>query len=246
MDDNKRKQAERITLAVNEVQELHASRKQDPEREKRHVTLSEWQARRLARTHSDLLESDRYRLAAEFFLSDLYGPKDFSARDRDLGRILPIMVKMLPAHVLATVADAMELNVMSFRLDERLIQAINVDGELPAVITPEAYAGAYRLCDNKADRVRQIDMIQQLGEDLDRFVHKPFIYTALKLCHRPAHMAGFGELQDFLERGFGAFKHMGGAEDFLRIIVGRERAILENLFENDPDPFRAPPLTASA
>ncbi len=36
--------------------------------------LRQWQADRLGRTHRDLLESKRYGPAAQFFLTDLYGP----------------------------------------------------------------------------------------------------------------------------------------------------------------------------
>jgi hypothetical protein len=59
--------------------------------------LKEWQAARLARTYADLLASRATDPAAEFFLSDLYGPKDFRSRDEELARVVPIMVRVLPA-----------------------------------------------------------------------------------------------------------------------------------------------------
>ncbi|HNJ51512.1 MAG TPA: hypothetical protein PK827_12850, partial [Accumulibacter sp.] len=58
------------------------------------LRLRAWQAARLARTHTDLLSSRRYAQAAQFFLSDLYGPKDFSSRDEEVERILPLLIKM--------------------------------------------------------------------------------------------------------------------------------------------------------
>ena len=39
-----------------------------------------------ARTHADLLASERYHDAARFFLEDLYGTKDFSACDARVRR----------------------------------------------------------------------------------------------------------------------------------------------------------------
>ncbi len=42
--------------------------------------LNAWQAERLARTYADLRVDPRYKPATEFFLSDLYGPKDFTER----------------------------------------------------------------------------------------------------------------------------------------------------------------------
>ena len=49
-------------------------------------TLAAWQAKRLRHTYRDLLEISRYRKAVEFFLTDLYGDKDFSA-DRKSTRL---------------------------------------------------------------------------------------------------------------------------------------------------------------
>ena len=44
----------------------------------------------------------------------------------------------------------------------------------------------------------------------------------------PALLAGLGELQAFLERGYAAFGAMrGGAGEFVGIVVERERAIAE-------------------
>jgi hypothetical protein len=50
---------------------------------------------------------------------------------------------------------------------------------------------------------------------------------------RPARLAGLGELHDFLQRGYDAFRTMGGASEFLNLIVGRERKLLEALFAGD-------------
>ena len=59
----------------------------------------------------------------------------------------------------------------------------------------------------------------------------------LKLMRRPAHMAGLGDLQDFLERGFESFREMKGADEFLATLRGREEKILSRLFSGEPEPF---------
>ena len=43
--------------------------------------LRRWQSTRLARTHADVLHNPRYRPAAEFFLDELYGDRDFRQRE---------------------------------------------------------------------------------------------------------------------------------------------------------------------
>ena len=47
------------------------------------------------------------------------------------------------------------------------------------------------------------------------------------MMRQPARLAGLSGLQDFLERGFAAFRSMGGAEEFLRTIDARETQIME-------------------
>ena len=44
-------------------------------------------------------------------------------------------------------------------------------------------------------------------------------------------------MQRFLERGYTAFKHMRGAEGFLRTIEGRETKILDRIFMGKARPF---------
>ena len=57
---------------------------------------------------------------------------------------------------------------------------------------------------------------------------------ALKMMRKPAELAGLGELQGFLERGYRAFSAMrGGAGEFVSIVVARERVISEALLAGD-------------
>lgn len=203
------------------------------------MELSHWQSNRLARTHADLRESPRYKLATEFFLSDLYGAKDFSRRDNDLERSYPMIITVLPANAIYAVAMAVELDALSLELDGLLLkilsEELNVTTE--AALTEESYAEAYRRSDNYNTRKYQIELIRILGQDLDVVVSKPFIYAALCLARTPAQLAGFGELQDFLERGFRAFRHMQGADEFLDNIVGREMRVLDRIYARHVQPF---------
>ena len=199
--------------------------------------LREWQSTRLSWTHRDLLESKRFRPATLFFLSDVYAPRDFSKRNFDIQKAYDAMRRAVPERVIHTLAETIELHQFTDALDARLADALF--GKLGVVdsITPIKYAEAYRICDNYDDRVRQIDMIAAIGRSVDRIVRLPFIGLTLRLAHTPAHMAGWHELQGFLERGFTAFKHMKGAEDFLNTITQREKTILDRIYAGDPDPF---------
>ncbi|QNM95366.1 FFLEELY motif protein [Chitinimonas koreensis] len=198
--------------------------------------LACWQAERLAATYADLSNDPRYAQATEFFLTDLYGPRDFSQRDRDGERVVGKMRRLLPERAMNAIERALHLNRLSHRLDaelaEMLFERMGVTG-----IDADSYAEAYRRCGNAAERREQIELVDRLGHELDVVVRKPLVQMALKLAHGPAHLAGLGELQDFLERGVAAFLHMGGADHFLATIRRRESTILERILAGDPQPF---------
>ncbi len=199
--------------------------------------LREWQSTRLAWTHHDLLEHPRFRPATRFFLSDVYAPRDFSQRNYDIQKAYDAMRKAVPERVVHTLAETIELHQFTDELDAKLADALFDRLSMGDHITPQSYAEAYRICDNYDDRVRQIDMITKIGRSVDRIVRLPFIGLTLRLAHTPAHLAGWHELQGFLERGYAAFKHMKGAEEFLNTIETRETGILDRIYAGDPDPF---------
>lgn len=217
------------------LRDLHRAR--HPEHEPRNrlpqlQRLRRWQSARLGRSFGSLREHPRYRDAAEFFLSDLYGAGDASWRDRDLARVLPTMLRWLPTGVLGSLADALELDLISQRCDLAMVDHLP-EGHIDVA----AYARAYRASVDAAQRKRQIALIGDVGRELESIVRKPFILGVLKLARGPARGAGFGELQGFLERGFSAFRAMGPAHEFLGTITSGETAAMQKLLAAHPDPF---------
>jgi hypothetical protein len=216
------------------LQRLQRLRGKDARPPERLLELKAWQAARLARSYADVAAQPRYAAATSFFLDDLYGAKDFSTRDEEMLRILPTMARILPASAVETATLAIELEALSEDLDQRVAAA------LPAgPITDEGYARAYRSAATRDERQRQIDLIDAVGRRLDALVAKPLVGTTLKLMRRPARMAGLGDLQDFLERGYGAFSRMGGADDFLALLRQREEALMARITSGVSDPFSA-------
>ena len=194
--------------------------------------LKTWQAQRLARTYADIAHAPRYAAATAFFLDDLYAAKDFSGRDQAMLRILPVMSRMLPRTAVETAALAIELEALSEDLDHRLAAALD-----PGPIDARSYGKAYRETSSRAEREHQVDLLDAVGHRLDALVKKPLLAQTLKLMRNPARLAGMGDLQDFLERGFAAFRDMKGADDFLTQVRLRETAILNRLFSAAADPF---------
>jgi hypothetical protein len=201
--------------------------------------LRAWQAARLARTYADLQRDPRYAQAVEFFLSDLYGPQEFTGRDRDLNRAWRYLKRALPAAALDVLGRALELEVLTAELDAAMLTTLEADP-----LTPARYAAAYRAVGQHEARARQIELVAAIGADLDRIVRHAWIGLALRVAHTPAHAAGFGALQDFLERGYAAFRRMRGAGRFLRALRERETHIMRTLYAGGDVPLDAVPAPA--
>lgn len=199
--------------------------------------LRQWQSRRLEAGFRDFLDDPKMRPAAEFFLSDLYADRDFSARDRDAAKILPVMSRFLPDSLLRAATDAIELAVLSHAFDLRMAEALARRKSPLSSISLEDYGRAYRSVGHPRLRLRQIDLISHVGGALDAAVKKHGVHKLLKAARLPAQLAGLSELQKFLERGFGAFSALGGADTFLDEIAWREREASRRLFAGHPQPF---------
>jgi hypothetical protein len=215
---------------------LHEERAASPELAAALDRLALWQSRRLNATYADLGQEARYARAIVFFQTDLYGPGDFSRRDADLARVVPLMVRVLPDGVIATISDAMELSAMSRELDRALLEKLPPRAPLSVV----TYCAAYRWLANRGARERQIALIVAVGRALDRYVGKTLTRSALAAMRQPARVAGLSALQDFLERGFAAFRQMGGADEFLATVETRETALMTAIFDGDRAPFPEP------
>jgi len=234
--------AQRLRDHLTDVRTLRARARADPSLQAWRLALRAFQAQRLERTYADLLANSRYGPAAAFFLSDLYGAKDVAARDEGVARILPMLVRVMPAAALDTIARAVELDALSERLDLALVEELRRRDSSPApAITEAAYAGAYRAAGARADRERQIALTGEIGTALDRLAHKPLLGGALRVMEGPARSAGLGALHDFLARGLQAFRHMRGADEFLRTIDARERLINDRIYAGDSGPLAPRP-----
>jgi hypothetical protein len=217
----------------------------DPARDPRNTLpqlslLRQWQSRRLAASFGDFLADPRMRPAAEFFLSDLYGDKDFSARDSDSERILPMKPRLIPDTLMRAATEANDMPVLSHALDLRMAEQLAQRKQPMAPVTVADYSRAYRQGGYRRLRRHQIELVLRVGYALDAAVKKHGVHKLLRASRIPAQLAGLSELQAFLERGFSAFEALGGAEEFLEAVAARERGVSDRLFAGDPKPFPPP------
>jgi hypothetical protein len=191
--------------------------------------LKAYQQARFSHTYADLLASDRYGAASRYFLDELYGPMDFSARDDQFARVAPKIARVFPDQVAGTLATLSELHALSEALDTAMAERLE-----SVAIEPAGYIAAWQGVGRAADRERQIALTLSIAEQLDRITRLPLLRNALRLMRGPARAAGLGELQRSLETGFDTFRAMHGADEFVAFIGERERELAEALFGAEP------------
>ena len=227
--------ADRLDELLERKRLLESLPPQSADFARRLQALRAWQSSRLADTYRDLHEDPRYSQAVEFFLSDLYGPQEFVDRNRNLTRALRYLRRALPAAAVNVLQRAVELDVLSTELDHAMVKA------LPAgAICESTYATAFRAVGIPTARVKQIELTVDLGADLDRIVNRTWLGPLLRAAHAPAHAAGLGPLQDFLERGFDAFREMRGAGRLLDAVKERETDFMHRMLRGADGPVGTP------
>jgi hypothetical protein len=221
---------------LQELRRLKHQRVESGGLDPRLARLRQWQTDRLGRSYADLLAHPRYAPACRFFLDDIYSPRDFSQRDHDMLQLHDFMRRFVPAVMMRPLTLTVTLHALTERLD-RALCAMLFDDMQAAEVSLAGYAEAYRRCNNYDERLQQIALVGEIGQDLDRVVRQPLTGTVLGLAAGPARRAGWEELTGFLERGYRAFKHVGGAKAFLELVRRRETRYLDRIYAGDPDPY---------
>ncbi len=189
--------------------------------------LRHWQCARLLRSYQALYKNSQYQPAMDFFTEELYGPNDFSQRDKDIEKVLPIMESVLSSSTMETFSLALQLNHLSYQLDIQLLEHLDNTTHISNL----EYAQAYQKCNNLSQRQLQLDYIELLANQLNRFARRASVILMLKLSRKPARLAGLSELQALLEKGTSAFKKIGNIDGFIQPVICGERKIMLALFD---------------
>lgn len=199
--------------------------------------LRMWQCERLTRTYYDFLTSPQYAPICGFFLTDIYGPRDFTQRNHDVERLHDFLARVVPAPMLQLLTDTVILNRMTDGLDEALLRALVDDLGVTDSITAAQYAEAYRLCDNYDERVQQIELVHTIVQQVGEGAKLGIVWLALKVLKGPAHQAGWTQIYDFAERGYSAVRRAHDIKTFVNAIRQRERRVLDQIYDGASDPF---------
>lgn len=204
------------------------------------IHVADWQAERLKATHEDLYQHPGYHHGLEFLLTDLYAPAGMTRRDDNIDRVFPKMVKWLPDNLLETFAGLVELNLITQQLDLELAELFHQQGVPAHSITTEDYCAAYRKSRFLDQREKQISLVADVGQQLDRYVRNRTLGWLLSMTRGPAEMADLTDLHSFLHRGYSAFRKMDDVELLIDRLVSREQQVMRNILDQHPDPFCLP------
>ncbi len=187
------------------------------------------QAQRFRATYADFLSHPKYEPATRFFLDELYGERDFAARDAQFGRIAGALERLFPQAVAQLAVDLAEAHALTEVLDHELARHwLQQDAGLPPA---QRYLLSWRDTGERPARDRQLAVVQHMGQELQRLTRMKPLRLALRMMRNPARAAGLDALQHFLESGFDAFAAMGDARPLLDTIQQRESHWIGLLFD---------------
>lgn len=222
---------------IRRSNELHVGYLEDARLLRNYDRFANWQLEYLLPFFSDLYARDGYADAIDFTISDLAGI-GISSRDRDLERAAPAITTILPLRALETIASAAEMNARVLEINTAICRCLLVGNDLPAQITELEYCIACRKASSLDDCVELIHLITGLGRTLKSLVTVPMIGMTLRAMRAPAHAAGFGALQEFLEKGYRTFNQIPDIDHFLSEIEIRMIGVFERIFTVPLDKLR--------
>ena len=219
--------------------ELHDTYLDEPGAAEQYDRFTEWQMAYLLTFFTDLHERPGYEEAIDFAMTDLAGAR-VSGRDRELERASPIITRMLPRKALETIAAAAELNARVLEVNLGIFRFLQIDGELPDEISDHDYYVACRDASSLDEYIELVHLATYLGGTLKTLVKVPLLGAMVRGMRGPAHAAGFGFLQEFLEDGYTKFREIPDIDHFLSEIDARMTEVFELIYTK-PLSFEGPP-----
>lgn len=235
-------QAQTIRDTVADVALMRRTSLANPGLHQAIAAVKRVQSRRFGNTYDDLAVDPRYQAATDFFLTELYGERDYEERDAQFARVAGALQRVLPSEALHTAVSLARLHVLSERLDFAMGEAWLLQGD--SMDSPAMrYAACWKSVAQRDLRQVQLDSVLAIGEELGRLTKIAGLRLLLSAMRGPATVAGLTSLQHFLESGFDAFKSLTlrdkGPAKFLDVIRARETHFMNLLFDGTDGAIRA-------
>jgi len=192
--------------------------------------VQDYQTARMRLTHEALFQSPIYRPLCEFFLADLYGPREVgSSRGAGLHSLVAALRPVLPGWIYEGSLGLIDLHSLSERLDDRLVRLL-VSREAKSPLSTADFESAYFGCDDYDDRLRQI----ALSAAATRFGHAlaghPSAVRLLGGARRLRGLPRLDALVAMLERGSRGFQLARDIDPFVEAMRAGETGYLNGVY----------------
>lgn len=200
-----------------------------------------WLKTRIQATHQDLFNEPKNQLMAKYFINRLYGGPEFDDLAIQIERLLNYAhkaEKIIPENAIRTGLKSVGLAVYAMELDEQVAKQLLKDYPATQPIDDEMMRVTLVKLNQEQERKKQLDLLDELGVSLDKYMRSFIMHTAFKMCKGTAKKYHFELMYDFIGEGFTAMKPMKSAATFIQSFTQIERIIVDNVHSGKPNPFR--------
>lgn len=200
--------------------------------------LRAFQVERLKNTYKGLLDDEETHGVMEFFLDEIYAPRDFTQRDHDAEHLYQQFRSALPPEPLKLLEDVLEVNRQSQVLDQLLADTLGERLQPNEPLAELDYIAGFRECNNAEDRIAQLELTVSAMRDVILGSRSRTVGLGLRMIKIPAYRAGYGDLYEFIQRGYKACKPVRNINRIVDTLYARETQIIDNIFSGKDDPFQ--------
>lgn len=213
---------------------------QDPVLKQRLYEAQDWLKQRIQHTHQALFNRSENQLMAQYFIHRLYGGPEFDQLALQIERLLKYAhkaEKIIPDNAIQTGIKSVSLAVLAMQLDEQVAQQLLKDYPVDQVIDDEMMRLTLIKVDNEQQRLQQLQLLDELGQSLDKYMRSFMMHAAFKMCKGVATKYRLELMYDFIGEGFAAMKPMKSAATFIHKFTAQERVIVAKVHAGDLQPF---------
>ena len=183
--------------------------------------LLNFQSERMNDRYIDLKSNPEYTEIGGFFFNRIYGPQDFSFRDQSIRQLYHSLEGVLPEAISNAIRQIIEFHELSEILDDQMVQKM-MEAGIRTDFDSETYCSIYRLADNFDQRLHQVRLGIGLIETFHGLSQKMLIKVAMAAAKKAANLLGIGEIMEFIDEGYNAFKKIKNIGYFLEQVEKRE------------------------
>ncbi len=193
----------------------------------RYHYLKDFQSKRLAGAYTDFTARPEYRAACFFFFNRLYSTEDTGERDEAFRKVYNTIKKYLGGDVVKSMAKLIELQEITIEMDHKILELLE---DKPPEFDMDTYERAYRVSNNYALRIRQIELLDLTIHLVHRVSHRFGIGLVLRALHGACLLRGDTRMVDFLMDGYKAFADLDDIDPLATAMVVRETTRLNRIY----------------